>query len=124
MTPTTCGCSTVDPDVVPATTCAVQMKSPDQQLAEQQATPIDRDRHYSSVIADKYASGQWMHSKGQYVPERYPTDREIVQEIQRHVAASVETFRNYRHVTWYTAFVAIYLVVLYFQVGLRRNMIY
>lgn len=57
-----------------------------------------------------------MHSKGQIIPERYPTDKEIASAIEQQVSASVETYRNYRHVAWYTFFVAIYLLVLYFQV--------
>lgn len=71
----------------------------------------------SSIIADKYASGQWMHSKGQVIPERYPTNREVAAAIEEQVSTSVETYRNYRHVAWYTLFVALYLLVLYFQVG-------
>jgi hypothetical protein len=30
--------------------------------------------------------------------------------------ASVENYRNYRHVTWYTLFIVLYMLVLYFQV--------
>jgi hypothetical protein len=30
--------------------------------------------------------------------------------------ASVENYRNYRHVTWYTLFILLYMLVLYFQV--------
>ncbi len=71
----------------------------------------------SSIIAEKYASGQWMHSKGQIIPERYPTNKEVAAAIEEQVSTSVETYRNYRHVAWYTTFVALYLLVLYFQVG-------
>jgi hypothetical protein len=77
------------------------------------ATPSKTD---SSIVAGKYATGQWMHSKGQTIPERYPTDKEIARSIKQQISASVETYRNYRHVAWYTVFVAIYLLVLYFQV--------
>lgn len=70
----------------------------------------------SSAIAEKYATGQWMHSKGQLIPEKYPTNREVAVALEEKVSASVETYRNYRHVAWYTTFVAIYLLVLYFQV--------
>lgn len=69
-----------------------------------------------SVIGDKYASGQCVHSKGQVIPERYPTNKEVARAIEQQVAASVETYANYRHVAWYTAFLALYLLVLYFQV--------
>jgi hypothetical protein len=30
--------------------------------------------------------------------------------------ASVDSYRNYRHVTWYTLFIVLYMLVLYFQV--------
>jgi hypothetical protein len=87
--------------------------APDQQHDEpEQPGPSD-----SSVIADKYARGEWMHSKGQVIPERYPTDKEIARAVEQQVSASVETYRNYRRVAWYTTFVAIYLLVLYLQVS-------
>jgi hypothetical protein len=68
------------------------------------------------VIGEKYESGQWVHSKGQVVPERYPTNKEVARAIEQQVAASVETYASYRNVAWYTAFLAVYLLVLYFQV--------
>jgi hypothetical protein len=89
--------------------------SHDQQHDEpEQPGPSD-----SSVIADKYARGEWMHSKGQVIPERYPTDKEIARAVEEQVSASVETYRNYGRVAWYTTFVAIYLLVLYLQVSAR-----
>jgi hypothetical protein len=81
-----------------------------------QDAPATSSTTDSSIVAEKYATGQWMHSKGQIIPERYPTDKEIASAIEQQVSASVETYRNYRHVAWYTFFVAIYLLVLYFQV--------
>lgn len=30
--------------------------------------------------------------------------------------ASVETYRSYRHVAWYTLFIVLYMLVLYYQV--------
>eukprot|EP00878_Enallax_costatus_P014604 GHUV01015278.1.p1 GENE.GHUV01015278.1~~GHUV01015278.1.p1 ORF type:complete len:330 (+),score=78.71 GHUV01015278.1:470-1459(+) len=68
-----------------------------------------------SVIAERYMTGQWQHAKGEYIPERYPTNREVAKAIEQQVSASVDIFRKYRHVTWYTIFVGLYMLVLYFQ---------
>lgn len=70
-----------------------------------------------SVIAAKYASGEWVHAKGQPVPERYPTNREVAEAVEQLVSASVETYRNYRGVAWYTLFIGLYLLTLYSQVS-------
>ena len=35
--------------------------------------------------------------------------------VQVKVAKSVEVARRYRHVLWYSVFVAVYLIVLYLQ---------
>lgn len=35
---------------------------------------------------------------------------------------SVENYRNYRHVTWYTLFIVLYMLVLYFQVWHAEHM--
>ena len=40
-----------------------------------------------------------------------------MQALQVKVAKSVEVARRYRRVLWYSLFVAVYLVVLYLQVG-------
>lgn len=92
------------------------MASEEQAEAQDAPGPSAAD---SSIIGEKYATGQWMHSKGQFIPERYPTNKELASAIEQQVSASVETYANYRHVAWYTAFVAIYLLVLYFQVCLQ-----
>eukprot|EP00879_Flechtneria_rotunda_P018889 GHRR01019826.1.p1 GENE.GHRR01019826.1~~GHRR01019826.1.p1 ORF type:complete len:292 (+),score=43.44 GHRR01019826.1:264-1139(+) len=68
-----------------------------------------------SVIAEKYLTGEWAHSKGEYIPERYPTNREVASSIEQQVSASVETYRKYRLVAWYTLFVALYMMALYYQ---------
>jgi hypothetical protein len=138
-----------------------------------------------SVIAHKYATGEWAHTRGQRIPERYPTNLEVAKGVEQKVSvrtlrhhqtgtmapfidesavcghqcslheskdaqwkrtylirhlylqhtctnqltqvwlllhvdctlqASVETFRRYRHVAWYTLFVAMYMLALYYQV--------
>lgn len=80
------------------------------------STSNSADGADGSAIADKYAKGEWMHSKGQVIPERYPTNREVATAVEQQVSASVETYRSYRHVAWYTTFVALYLLALYYQV--------
>ncbi|WIA30648.1 hypothetical protein OEZ86_000722 [Tetradesmus obliquus] len=80
---------------------------PDQRLRSDQAD--------GSIIAELYENGDKSHRKGEYVPERYPTNREVASAIEKQVATSVENYRNYRHVTWYTLFIVLYMLVLYFQ---------
>ncbi|DBA89815.1 hypothetical protein WJX79_008735 [Trebouxia sp. C0005] len=44
-----------------------------------------------------------------------PTNEAVAQAVQEKVAAAVETQRKYKHVLWYSLFVAAYLIVLYLQ---------
>jgi hypothetical protein len=37
--------------------------------------------------------------------------------VEQLVSASVETYRNYRGVAWYTLFIGLYLLTLYSQVS-------
>eukprot|EP00775_Hariotina_reticulata_P008222 gene8221-8414_t len=74
-----------------------------------------------SVIAHKYATGEWAHTRGQRIPERYPTNVEVAKEVEQKVSASVEIFRRYRQVTWYTLFVALYMLALYYQASSFRS---
>lgn len=97
-----------------ATEAEAEAEQPQQQ--HEPATTSSRSSTASSVIAQKYASGQWWHTKGQVIPERYPTNEEVAAAIEQQVSASVATYRSYRHVAWYTTFVALYLLVLYLQV--------
>lgn len=39
-----------------------------------------------SVIAERYLTGQWQHTKGEYIPERYPTNREVAKAIEQQVS--------------------------------------
>lgn len=52
----------------------------DQQLRSDQAD--------GSIIAELYESGGKCHRKGEYVPERYPTNREVASAIEKQVAVS------------------------------------
>jgi hypothetical protein len=69
----------------------------------------------SSVIAEKYARGEWVLSRApRGLP---PTNRKVARAVQQQVADSVETYDSYRRVAWCTAFVALYLLSLHSQVG-------
>ena len=39
-----------------------------------------------SVIAERYMTGQWQHAKGEFIPERYPTNREVAKAIEQKVS--------------------------------------
>lgn len=54
---------------------------PDQQLRSDQAD--------GSIIAELYENGDKSHRKGEYVPERYPTNREVASAIEKQVAVSL-----------------------------------
>jgi hypothetical protein len=164
--------------------------------SSRQDEQLRSDQADGSIIAELYEHGEKSHKKGKYVPERYPTNREVASAIEKQVAvsarhttwpatavacmgpgavltqhaatarqsagllcsnttgadqahavlqamptacaavrctlavmcithkpvpvhllqASVENYRNYRHVTWYTLFIVLYMLVLYFQV--------
>ncbi|KAF6259437.1 hypothetical protein COO60DRAFT_1688690 [Scenedesmus sp. NREL 46B-D3] len=83
--------------------------------SHQQDNEHRSDQADGSIIAELYEHGDKCHRKGEYVPERYPTNREVASALEKQVAASVENYRNYRHVTWYTLFIVLYMLVLYFQ---------
>lgn len=47
-----------------------------------------------SVIARKYATGEWAHTRGQRIPERYPTNLEVAKGVEQKV--SVRTTRHHQ----------------------------
>jgi hypothetical protein len=49
------------------------------------------DQADGSIIAELYEHGDKSHKKGEYVPERYPTNREVASAIEKQVAVSAAT---------------------------------
>lgn len=39
-----------------------------------------------SVIAERYMTGQWQHTKGEYISERYPTNQEVAKAVEQQVS--------------------------------------
>ncbi|KAI8474039.1 MAG: hypothetical protein J3K34DRAFT_383443 [Monoraphidium minutum] len=71
-----------------------------------------------SVLAERYArsGGARNAGGGAYAaPPRFPTNEEVVKAVQQRVEETVDLCRNYRHAVWYMLFVAVYMIVLYFQ---------
>ncbi|GBF87818.1 hypothetical protein Rsub_00529 [Raphidocelis subcapitata] len=79
-----------------------------------------------SVLAERYARGELRAppaaaaaaATGRGAPQpppRFPTNEEVVKALQERVETTVDLCRNYRHAAWYMLFVALYMVVLYFQ---------
>lgn len=73
-----------------------------------------------SVVAEYYRNGTWRKKTGDE-PTRYPTNEEVAKAVQQKVAAAVEMSRKYRHVAWYSLFVAAYMVVLYLQASAYKS---
>jgi hypothetical protein len=48
------------------------------------------DQADGSIIAELYEHGDKSHKKGEYVPERYPTNREVASAIKKQVAVSAD----------------------------------
>ena len=72
-----------------------------------------------SIVAGRYSAGLWQHPEGEPEPEKYASNEEVAKAVQQKVAAAVETSRKYRHVAWYSLFVAVYMIVLYLQARAR-----
>jgi hypothetical protein len=51
----------------------------------------------------------------------YPTNVQVVEALQLKVAKSVEVARRYRRVIWYSLFVTVYLIILYFQANAYKS---
>lgn len=48
-----------------------------------------------SVIAERYLTGQWQHTKGEHVPERYPTDKEVAEALFQQVSVRPTVHSSY-----------------------------
>ncbi|GAX83855.1 hypothetical protein CEUSTIGMA_g11280.t1 [Chlamydomonas eustigma] len=75
----------------------------------------------ASLIAQQYERGERIAKAGFSAPEKYPTNEEVAKAVQQKVAAAVEMSRKYRHVAWYSLFVAAYMVVLYLQASAYKS---
>lgn len=74
-----------------------------------------------SVIAEKYKTGQWKPKGEEPDRKKFPTNEEVAKAVQQKVADAVEVTRKYRHVAWYSAFVAAYMIVLYLQASAYKS---
>jgi len=73
------------------------------------------------LISDQYTHGERIPKPGVPLPEKHPTNEEVAKAVQQKVAAAVEMSRKYRHVAWYSLFVAAYMVVLYLQASAYKS---
>lgn len=74
-----------------------------------------------SLIAEQYARGERIPKAGVPEADKHPTNEEVARAVQQKVAAAVEMARKYRHVAWYSLFVAAYMVVLYLQADAYKS---
>lgn len=74
-----------------------------------------------SVVGSQYDHGVRRPKGSGLAPERPPTNEEVAKAVQQKVAAAVEMSRKYRHVLWYSIFVAAYMVVLYLQASAYKS---
>jgi len=74
-----------------------------------------RQGRKGSVVAEQYVQGARIPKDGGAPPDDPPSNEELAKAVQHKVAAAVEMSRKYRHVGWYSAFVAAYMVVLWCQ---------
>uniref|UniRef100_A0A7S0S4K2 Uncharacterized protein n=1 Tax=Chlamydomonas leiostraca TaxID=1034604 RepID=A0A7S0S4K2_9CHLO len=74
-----------------------------------------------SLIGDQYNRGERIPKDGVVLAEKQPSNEEIAKAVQQKVAAAVEMSRKYRHVAWYSLFVAAYMVVLYLQASAYKS---
>ncbi|KAG2494616.1 hypothetical protein HYH03_007135 [Edaphochlamys debaryana] len=80
-----------------------------------------RNGRRGSVVAEQYDQGMRQPRGGGLPPEKPPTNEEVAKAVQQKVAAAVEMSRKYRHVAWYSLFVAAYMVVLYLQASAYKS---
>lgn len=80
-----------------------------------------RNGRRGSVIAEQYEQGMRQPRGGGLAPEKPPSNEEVAKAVQQKVAAAVEMSRKYRHVAWYSLFVAAYMVVLYLQASAYKS---
>ncbi|KAG2441285.1 hypothetical protein HYH02_010124 [Chlamydomonas schloesseri] len=92
-------------------------------MADQHASGYDTaDKgRKGSVVGEQYHVGMRQPRGGGAPPERPPTNEEVAKAVQQKVAAAVEMSRKYRHVAWYSLFVAAYMVVLYLQASAYKS---
>lgn len=74
-----------------------------------------------SLIHDQYMRGERVPKPGVPLPDKHPSNEEVAKAVQQKVAAAVEMSRKYRHVAWYSLFVAAYMVVLYLQASAYQS---
>ncbi|KXZ48315.1 hypothetical protein GPECTOR_29g9 [Gonium pectorale] len=74
-----------------------------------------------SIVGEQYVQGVRQPRGGGLPPEKPPTNEEVAKAVQQKVAAAVEMSRKYRHVAWYSLFVAAYMVVLYLQASAYKS---
>ncbi|GFR48750.1 hypothetical protein Agub_g10708 [Astrephomene gubernaculifera] len=84
---------------------------------------IDEERlgRRGSIVAEQYRHGYRQPRGGGPPPQKPPTNEEVAKAVQQKVAAAVEMSRKYRHVAWYSLFVAAYMVVLYLQASAYKS---
>ncbi|GLC46896.1 hypothetical protein PLESTM_001942200 [Pleodorina starrii] len=84
---------------------------------------FDEGRHgrRGSIVAEQYQQGMRQPRSGGAAPDKPPTNEEVAKAVQQKVAAAVEMSRKYRHVAWYSLFVAAYMVVLYLQASAYKS---
>ncbi|GLI65125.1 hypothetical protein VaNZ11_008578 [Volvox africanus] len=80
-----------------------------------------RNGRRGSIILEQYQEGLRRPRGGSAPPEKPPTNEEVAKAVQQKVAAAVEMSRKYRHVAWYSIFVAAYMVVLYLQASAYKS---
>ncbi|EFJ43954.1 hypothetical protein VOLCADRAFT_95902 [Volvox carteri f. nagariensis] len=80
-----------------------------------------RNGRRGSIVGEQYQQGLRRPRGGGAPPEKPPTNEEVAKAVQQKVAAAVEMSRKYRHVAWYSLFVAAYMVVLYLQASAYKS---
>ncbi|KAK9804279.1 hypothetical protein WJX72_004431 [[Myrmecia] bisecta] len=107
------------PTPPPVTIAANNAPSPTGAAETSRHRPIDvlgtLGRKDSFIGARRLARGQSNIDERTGAAKAAPTNEEVAQAVQEKVAAAVETQRKYKHVLWYSLFVAAYLIVLFLQ---------
>ncbi|KAL6750531.1 hypothetical protein V8C86DRAFT_2809369 [Haematococcus lacustris] len=96
------------------------------QFSLQNVLPLDPDApthqgRRGSIVAEQYARGERILKDGVQYSGKTPSNEDIAKAVQQKVAAAVEMSRKYRHVAWYSLFVAAYICVLYLQASAYKS---
>ncbi|MEW5304614.1 MAG: hypothetical protein WDW36_007214 [Sanguina aurantia] len=82
---------------------------------------MPRSGRQGSVVGQQYEQSLRQPKEGMEAPEDPASNEEIALAVHKSVAAAVELSRKYRHVAWYSAFVAAYMAVLYLQANAYKS---